>query len=447
MLSARLRYFPAFFIYQMTRDPLGYLTQLHQRHGDFVEINTGLRKLYAVLDPDLIRDVLVSQAAAFRKSPGLQTASAVLGQGLLTADGDLHLRQRRLVQPAFHKQRLQAYADVMVRATLQRLESWREGQCLDLSREMMAVTLDIITQTMFSEMIGGDVEVVARALDETLLRFQVGLLPLMPLIEKLPLPANRRFQEACNRLDHVLLRLIRARRGVGGDRGDLLSMLLQATDDEDGQGMSDQQLRDEAMTIFLAGHETTANTLAWMFALLAAHPAARHKVQLELDVVLEGRTPTLEDVGSLVYCRQVLQETMRLYPPAWILGRQAVHPVQLGGQALAQGAVVLMSQWVAHRQERWFAEPHKFLPERWNAEAESLPKFAYFPFGGGNRICIGEGFARTEAILVLATVLQRWEYTALARDLPSPLPRITLRPTGGVPAILRRRAPFLSPVI
>lgn len=448
MFSARLKYFPGYFIYQMTRDPLAYLTELHRRHGSFIEIDTGYRKLYSILDPELIREVLVTQGAAFAKSPGLQTASAVLGKGLLTANGELHLRQRRLVQPAFHKQRLQGYAEVMVRASRRRLEGWRDGQCMDLAREMMAVTLDIITQTMFSEMIGDDVQVVSEALDETLLRFHVGLLPLMPLLERLPLTANRRFQRACKRLDEVLLRLIRSRRRSGEDRGDLLSMLLQATDDEDGQGMSDQQLRDEAMTIFLAGHETTANTLAWSFALLACHPEVKKKLHEELDAVLGGRAPTLSDVPSLVSCRQVLQEALRLYPPAWIIGRQALQPVQLGGETLDSGVIVLMSQWVAHRQGAFFPQPEQFRPERWTAELErSLPKFAYFPFGGGNRICIGEGFARTEATLVLATVLQRWDYTALSQALPVPLPRITLRPRDGVPAIVRRRAPLLTPVV
>lgn len=434
-------------MYRLTRDPLEFLSEVHQKLGSFVELDTGFRKVYAVLDPELIRDVLVTQGSSYQKGRGLQIAERVLGKGLLTANGALHLRQRRLVQPAFHRQKLDHYADIMVRVTQERTGRWRDGECLDLSREMMAITLDIITQSMFSEMIGGDVEVVGAALDETLMRFQVGLLPIMPLLDLLPLPATRRFHAARARLDEVLMRLIQARRRSGADRGDLLSMLIQATDEEDGLGMSDTQLRDEAMTIFLAGHETTANALAWSLALLGSRPEALNRVTQEVDEVLGGRAATMADTSALVYCRQVLQEAMRLYPPAWIIGRQVAQPVDLDGEPLQPGVVVLMSQWVAHRQAKYFPNPQLFLPERWTAEFEkNLPKFAFFPFGGGNRVCIGEGFARTEATLVLATILQRWSYSALAQDFPTPLPRITLRPREGVAAILKRRAPLLSPV-
>ncbi|MBT9583328.1 cytochrome P450 [bacterium] len=437
-VTGRTRFLPPFFMIGMARDPLGFLSGLHERHGSFVSVRAG-RHVYPLIEPELIREVLVTQASSFAKGRGLEMARRLLGNGLLTANGEEHLRQRRLVQPAFHRQRLQRYAEVMGDVTAARLSRWRDGQCLCLSREMMATTLEIITQTMFGESIGTRAEVVEEAMNEALERFQVGLLPLLPLLELLPLPSNRRFQSAREQLDGVILDLIRTRRQNPEDRGDLLSMLLAAVDE--GQQMSDQQLRDEAMTIFLAGHETTANALAWTFALLAQHPQEMVRVQAEVDQVLNGRLPGFADLERLPACRRALQESMRLHPPAWIIGRQATEKVQIGGEWLEPGSVVLMTTWAAHRHGRFFPQPERFWPARW-ADSEwekSLPKFAYFPFGGGNRVCIGEHFARMEALLILASVVQSWDFRLLAGQMPSPEPRITLRLKGGLPVQLWRR--------
>ena len=441
-VTGRTRILPPVFMYRMTRDPLGFIRQLHEQYGNFVAVKTG-RRLFPLIEPELIREVLVTKAAHFAKGRGLEMARRLLGNGLLTANGEAHLRQRRLVQPAFLRQRLERYAEVMVEVTAERLGRWRQGQSLCLSREMMATTLEVITQTMFGESIGARGKVVEQAMGEALERFQVGLLPLLPLLERLPLASNRRFRSARDQLDLVIMDLIRARRQNPEDRGDLLSMLLQAVDE--GQRMDDQQLRDEAMTIFLAGHETTANALAWTFALLAQHPQQLKRVQQELDRVVGERRPRFQDAEKLSCCRQVLQESMRLYPPAWVVGRQARERVEIGGEWLEPGNVVLMATWAAHRQAAHFPEPERFRPERW-ADSDwekSLPKFAYFPFGGGNRVCIGEHFARMEALLIMATVLQSWEFRLLEGQIPRPEPRITLRLAGGLPVQLQRRQPAL----
>ncbi len=432
-------------MFHMTWDPLGFLTYLHHQHGPFVALRTGRRRLYPLIEPELIKEVLVTQGSSFSKGRGLELARRVLGNGLLTANGEEHLRHRRMIQPAFHRQRLESYAQVMVEATQARLRNWRSGQCLCLSKEMMAITLDIITKTMFGDSIGDRAQVVESALQQAVQRFHIGLIPILPLLERLPLPSTRRFQEARQKLDDVILELIRVRRQrTDYQSGDLLSMLVEAVDH--GEGLSDQQLRDEAMTIFLAGHETTANALGWTLALLAWHPESLKRVRDEVDNVLGCGSARFDDIEKLPHCRYAVQESIRLFPPAWIIARKALETVQIGDERLAPESVVLMSAWVAHRHSGLFDQPQTFRPERWadlKLEKE-LPKFGYFPFGGGNRVCIGENFAKTEAVLVLATVLQNWDYRLLAGMLPRPEPRITLRLGGGLPVEVRRRQSYPS---
>lgn len=427
-LTARLTIPAPSFIWRMSRDPLGFLTHLHQQHGTFPFIHTGMRRLYLTIEPELVREVLVTEGLKFSKSKGLEMTKRLLGNGLLTAGRQLHLRQRRLVQPAFAKNRLAGYGRVILEATREHLRGWRHGEFRDLSKEMMAITLDIITRTMFGDSIGDRTPLVAQAMHDSLDVFNVGMIPLMPLMQHLPTESNRRFKRARQQLDSIIYDLIRQRRD-GGDQGDFLSMLLMATDN--GVPMSDEQLRDECMTIFLAGHETTANALSWTLALLAQHPEWLERARQEIDH--QGT----EDFAALEVCRWVTQEAMRLYPPAWVIARQAGEAVDIGGERLEKGAVVIMSSAVAQRQARFFPEPDRFLPERWK-DAEALPKFAYFPFGGGNRVCIGEHFARMEATLVLAALLQGWDYRMLDR-MPAAHAGITLKPAGGLPVQLFSR--------
>ncbi len=427
-LTARLKISAPSFIWRMSRDPLGFLTGLHRQHGTFFFVHSGQRKLYLTIEPELVREVLVSEGLKFSKSRGLEMTKRLLGNGLLTAGRELHLRQRRLVQPAFAKNRMAGYARVVVDTTREHLRRWRHGQFLDLSNEMMAITLDIITRTMFGDSIGDRTPLVAQAMHDCLESFNVGMIPLMPLMQHLPLESNRRFRRGRRQLDTILYDLIRQRRDTG-DQGDFLSMLLMATDN--GVAMSDEQLRDECMTIFLAGHETTANALSWTLALLAQHPFWMERLLLEI------RTHGCEDYAALEICRWVTQEAMRLYPPAWVIARMAREPVQIGGESLEPGAVVIMSSAIAQRQAVYFPEPDSFRPERWE-DAEHLPKFAYFPFGGGNRVCIGEHFARMEAVLVLAAVVAAWDYRMLDA-MPAGHAGITLKPRGGLPVQLARR--------
>ena len=304
----------------------------------------------------------------------------------------------------------------------------------------MPLTLAIVGQTLFSADVESEADDIGEALAQVFELFGVILLPFSEYLEKLPLPSVRRFHKARGRLDATIYRLIRERRESGEDRGDLLSMLLLAVD-EDGQGrMSDEQVRDEALTLFLAGHETTANALAWTWYLLAQNPDVEAKLHAEIASVLQGRLPTVDDVAQLKYTEHVIAESLRLYPPAWAVGRRALEPFQAGPYLIPQQSIVLCSQYVVHRDARWFPEPQRFLPERWEKEDTTRPKFAYFPFGGGTRVCIGERFAWMEGVLALATLAQRWKFALLPNQKVEMQARITLRPKKGIQMRATRRA-------
>jgi cytochrome P450 len=387
--------------------------------------------------------VLVTHNGNFMKGRGLQRAKRLLGEGLLTSEPPLHRRQRRLAQPAFHKQRIAAYASLMVDYTLRlQSERWRDGETLDIAQEMMHLTLAIVGKTLFDTETEQEAEEVREALSATMQSFTRFMLPYAELLDRLPLPSTRRFRQARARLDAVIYRIINERRASGTDHGDLLSMLLLAQDEEgDGTGMTDEQLRDEAMTIFLAGHETTANALSWTWYLLSQNPEAEAKLHAEVDALLCDRTPTAEDLPRLPFTEKVLAEAMRLYPPAWILGRRALGDYEVGGYRIPAGSIIIMSQYVMHRDERYFPDPARFDPERWTPEAKAArPQFSYFPFGGGPRRCIGEGFAWMEGILVLATLARSWRMRLLPAHQVETQPVVTLRPKHGMRMILERRA-------
>ena len=376
------------------------------------------------------------------KGRGLQRAKRLLGEGLLTSENPLHTRQRRLAQPAFHKQRIASYASLMVDyAERHQRERWKDGQTLDVSQEMMHLTLAIVGKTLFDTDTEREAEEVRAALSATMVSFTRFLMPFAELLDHLPLPSTRRFQEARSRLDTIIYRMIDERRKSGADRGDLLSMLLMAQDEEgDGGGMTDEQLRDEAMTIFLAGHETTANALTWTWYLLSQHPEVETRLHEEVDSVLAGRRPTVEDLPRLSYTEMVLAEAMRLYPPAWVLGRRALKDYEVGGYRVPAGSLVIMSQYVTHRDERFFPDPLRFDPERWTPEAKAArPQFSYFPFGGGPRRCIGDGFAWMEGILVIATLAQSWRMRLVPGHPVELRPVVTLRPKHGMRMTLELR--------
>jgi cytochrome P450 len=419
------------------RDPLTFFTALARSHGDVVRFTFGPQPVYLVSHPDLIEDVLVTSARKFMKGIALQRAKRLLGEGLLTSEGQMHLRQRRTIQPLFHRQQVQRFAEAMVRHAVRWRESVRDGATIDVTAEMGGLTLAIVGETLFSANVQGDADEVREALSDAVQSFAYAVLPGVELIEKLPVGPFVKVRKARARLDRVILKVIADKRAersafaptsAAGASADLVGMLMAARDPDNPNepGMSDQQIRDEAMTIFLAGHETTANAMAWTWHLIAGAPAVESRLHEELTRVLAGRTPAVDDVPKLEYTRAVIAESMRLFPPAWTMGRRAIEPHTIGGYAIEKGALVLISQWVVHRDARWWAEPESFMPERWLASDGSRPRYSYFPFGGGNRVCIGESFAWTESVLLLATIAQQWRFTAVTTPVPEP--RITLRP-------------------
>jgi cytochrome P450 len=425
----------------LRRDPIKFLTNLTERYGDLVYFKLGPQPVVLVNNPDYIRDILVTSNRNFMKGEGLQRAKRLLGEGLLTSEGEFHLRQRRLAQPAFHRQRIAGYAATMVEYAGLACDQWRVGETRDVSREMMRLTLAIAGKTLFDADVEGEADEIGKALTTTFELFNRLTLPFAQLLERLPLPASRRFQKARERLDATIYRIINERRASGEDRGDLLSMLIAARDEEgDGSGMTDEQLRDEAMTIFLAGHETTANALTWTWYLLSQHPEIEARFHAEVDEVLKGGLPTAEDYPRLRYTEMVFAEAMRLYPPAWIIGRRALGDYRIDGYTIPARSILLLSQYVTHHDARFFPDPFRFDPERWTPEArDSRPKFSYFPFGGGPRVCIGESFAWMEGALVLATIAQRFRMRLAPGHPVEKQPLVTLRPKHGMRMVLEAR--------
>jgi cytochrome P450 len=433
---------PGGALFAFRRDPIGFLMSAAHEFGDVAHFQAGSQQYFLVNNPEYIKDVLVTHQASFKKGRGLERAKAMLGNGLLTSEGDFHHRQRRLAQPAFHRDRIARYAGMMVDyADRMQHERWREGETLDIAREMMHLTLAIVGKTLFDTETDAEAEQVRQALSESMQRFNRFMLPFAEFLDRLPLPGNRRYRQARDVLDSIIYRIINERRRSGEDTGDLLSMLLTAQDDEgDGGGMTDLQLRDEVITIFLAGHETTANTLTWTWHLLSEHPEIESRLHHELDHELAGRLPTVEDLPHLRYTEMVITEALRLYPPAWIMGRRALKDYQLGPYVVPAGSIVIMSPYVMHHDDRYFPDPFRFDPDRWTPEAKaSRPQFSFFPFGGGPRRCIGEGFAWTEAIMVIATLAPRWNLRRAPGHPIALQPLVTLRPRHGIRMVLTGR--------
>ena len=433
-------------LFAFRRGPLSFLNQMAREYGDVVSFKVGPRWMFLLNHPDHIRDVLVTNHSNFTKSRGLKMARSVLGDGLLTSEGDFHLRQRRMAQPAFHRTRIATYAEAMSSYASQTADRWEDGETLDMMEEMKRLTLAIVGKTLFDADVEGEAREIGEALSATMAVFDRVFMPFANLIERLPLPSNRRLREGRARLNSTVYRIIEERRASGEDRGDLLSMLLEARDEEgDGTGMTDQQIRDEAMTLFLAGHETTANALTWTWYLLSQHPEVEAELHHELDAVLGGRTPNVDDFPNLRYTHMVFSESMRLYPPAWVIGRRAVEDYQVGGYTVPAGGTIMMSPAVMQRDPRYYDEPDSFDPTRWSEEAQAeRPRYAYFPFGGGTRMCIGEPFAWMEGVLVIATLASRWHMSLVPDHKVEVLPLITLRPRYGMRMVVQQRSPVPS---
>jgi cytochrome P450 len=416
------------------RDQLGFYAACAREYGDVVPVRFGPRRGVLLYHPDAIEEVLVTRNRDFIKSPGVRLLSRLLGNGLLLSEGGVWLRQRRLVQPAFHRQRVAAYGEVMTAFTADRLAQWKDGDVLDVHTEMMTLTQTIVAKALFDADVSDESYAIGRA--STILMEDFGkrlgsLLQLLP--NWVPTPANVRTRRAIRRLDEVVYRMIATRRRSAEDRGDLLSILLDAQDADDGSRMTNQQVRDEVMTLFMAGHETTAVALSWTWYLLAQHPDVDARLAEELRTLLGERAPVVADLARLKYTEMIVTESMRLYPPAYGLGREVARPSEISGYPLAPGLIVIIPTWVVHRDPRWFEDPDAFRPERWEGDlARRLPRFAYLPFGGGPRQCVGNGFAMMEAILLLATIAQRFRLTMEPGQHVTPTPYVTVRPEPGL---------------
>lgn len=428
----------------MQHDPLGGLLALHRQYGDVVRHRLAFITSHLLAHPDHVRHVLQEHARGYRKDRlALGLVRRVLGEGLLTSEGEHWLRQRRLAQPAFHRQRLAGFATLMARATEARMDTWeqaaRTGTPLDIAEELMRMTMSIVSEALLGGDVGDEAMVVGEAFTElnTQLAHRVRSLNLLPPV--LPTEADRRFRAANARLDAVVGAIIERRRRAGGG-GDLLAMLMEARDAETGATMDDAQLRSEVVTMLLAGHETTAAGLSWTVSLLARHPEAEAKLLSELDAVLGGRTPTVEDLPHLSYTRMVFAEAIRLYPPIPLITRVAIEDDEIGGYHIPAGSTVVVSQYVTHRHSDFWPEPERFIPERFAAETEAdRHRFAYFPFGSGPRQCIGNSFALMEAQIILATALQRYRLHLPPGHAVVPETLLTLRPRGGLPMLIEAR--------
>ncbi len=401
----------------LRRNPLKFLAMLAREYGPVSRFSVGRLHFFLFTSPEAVREILVTNHERMHKGRALQRAKVLLGEGLLTSEDEFHKRQRRLVNPAFHRERLPGYAREMIAAARRAAEGWRDGARVDMANEMMTLTLEIVGRTLFSTDLRSQASEIGQAMHDIMSLMNRLISPFASLLNYVPLPGTYRYWRARFRLERAVTTMIRERRASGRDHGDLLSMLLLARDEDGGPGMTDQQVRDEAMTIFLAGHETTANALTWTWYLLAQHPEVETRLHAELEKVLGGRTPQFEDYRQLEYTERVLAESMRLYPPAWIVGRTALEDLEVAGYRIPAKSILLVSQYLNHRSPEYFPDPEKFDPDRFLPEAVAArPKLSYFPFGAGPRQCAGEAFAWMEGVLVLATLAQHWRARLVANQ-------------------------------
>jgi cytochrome P450 len=424
---------------QFRADLLNFLLETAREYGPLASFRIGPRRVFLASRHDLIEKVLVTDAKHYIKHFGARAFKPVLGNGLVTSEGAFWHRQRKLIQPAFLKARVQSYAPVMAALTDQTLESWTPGKSVRIDEEFENLASKIALKTLFGLDDPGDRERFSDTLKLAFDLMNARLRRVFKLPLWVPTPANRRLQGAVGELDRTMEGFIASGRSRQCPGDDLLSRLLFAQH-EDGTRMSDRQLRDEAMTLYLAGHETTALTLAWTWFLLSQHRRVEEKLVSEWQHVLAGAIPTADDLSRLPYTAAVIAESMRLFPPVYVIGREATTDLELGGYRVKRGYTILMSQWVSHRNPEYFPEPEEFRPERWeNGLAKRIPKFAYYPFGGGQRICVGNTFALMEAAIILAAVGQRYRFTLNPDAVIGIKPQITLLPANGIPATLQRR--------
>jgi cytochrome P450 len=426
---------------ELSRDWLGFYKQCAEKYGDVVHVRLAHVPVYLLVHPRDIETVLVTQAGNFTKSEDYRALARVLGNGLLTSEGEFWKRQRGLIQPAFHRQNILAYARVMTEAAGRMLDSWKNEGERNIHDDLMCVTLQIVAQCLYGAEVSGSAERVGQAMEVVMQRFVINASQALLFRFDIPVFLARREQRAIRDLDKIIGGIIRKRRTSNQPREDLLDMLLHARDAED-RPMSDTQLRDEVMTLFLAGHETTAIALSWACYLIAQNPHVEAALVEELREVLDDRVPTPDDLPRLRYTEMVLKEAMRLYPAVWGIGRKAIADCELGGYRIPAGSNLFILQWRTQRDARFFPDPERFDPERWRDDpvrSGKIPRFAYFPFGGGPRVCVGASFAMMEAALLLAMIQQRF-HLELVLDHPVEMfATVTLRPKYGIRVIAKRR--------
>lgn len=423
------------------KDVLGFYTRCARQYGDVVKLSIAGWKSYVLSHPDDIEKVLVTNHRNFIKHRFFwRHLSSLFGRGLLTSDGPHWVQQRKLMQPAFHAERINAYGAVMVESGERMLDGWRDGETRDIQAEMMHVTMEIVVRTLFgSNVLPADAVAVGEAFEVAVEQIAIRFKRPIKIPDWIPVPSNVKFNRAVRELDRLVLGFIRDRRATTERPNDLLSMLVDAKD-EHGQPMSDQQVRDESVTLFLAGHQTTALTLCWTMYLLSQHPEVEAKLHAEIDSVLQGKAPVPGDVRRLPYTEQIVLESMRLYPAAYGFGRESLEDCELGGYRIPAGSTIQMFSWVVHRDPRWYKDPDRFDPDRWSGDfAKTLPPFAYIPFGGGPRRCIGNSFAMMEAIMLIAAIAGRFSLRLVPGHPVEPLPSITLRPKHGLKMTLHER--------
>jgi cytochrome P450 len=403
---------------EMTRTPLGFCQRMVRELGDVCAVPIPGAQNFMVHDVDVLQRVFVDEASSFKKSRLYQAMRKVIGIGLLTNDGEAHLQQRRLVAPAFHRARVQEYAAAMVENTINEIERWQPGRSIDVQEEMSAITIRIITQTMFSSRVGeGELREMGKLVND-LLEAAAGVFQnpftLLCFENNIPLPSVQRIHSLTKQVDERIKDIIASYRKVDtAQQTDLLSMLMNARDEETGAAMDDKQIRDEVITMFMAGHETTATALMWMWYVLSTNEQHRENAEREIDAVMQSRLPHADDYPALSVMRNILKETLRLYPPVWTFAREPLHDVEILGYRFPKGSVVCTITPILHHKEKFFTNAEEFLPERWNDPAmKSLPRFAYVPFGAGNRMCIGEGFAWMEAMMIASSIIQRYRLVA-----------------------------------
>jgi cytochrome P450 len=425
-----------------------YMEECANTYGDLVHYRAASYHIYQINHPDLIADYFLKDAGKHHRGIVMQRAKSVLGEGLLTSEEPIHMRQRRLAQPAFHRKRIAAYGEVIGSYADKMTRRWESGTILDLHSQMLELALVIVGKCLFDVDVQADVKQVEAAVNAFMSFLPLAVLPFSEQIQKLPLPTMVRIRKGQKELDKLIYRMIAERRAAPGDRGDLLSMLLESVDTEgdaeNGKGgtMTDQQVHDECTTVLLAGHETTANALSFAVWLLAKHPDIQERLSQESSTVLGNRPPVADDYGKLRYAEMVFAEAMRLYPPVWVTARTCAQPYQIAGYPIPQGAVLLAPQFVVHRDPRFYDDPLRFDPERFSESSKAgRPRFAYFPFAAGSRQCIAEGLAWMEGVLVLAAIAKDWKLI-LPTGAPEEIevtPAISLRPKKGVPLMVERR--------